>query len=272
MIELFNLKINLKLIILPLIYIIIGIIVYELIRKIITKLTINNKKYALKKHQQQRIETLRILILNIVKYITVIIITIMILGTFGVDVSSILAGLGITTAIIGLAFQDLAKDIIAGFSIITEAQYEVGDTIEVDGFMGEVVFLGLKTTRIRNFKGATKIISNHNMDKIINYSLNNSLAIVDVSVDYEENSDKVEKILNDLANKLNGTIKEATGDIQVIGLTSLDASSINYRVTLETSAMQHYAVERLLKKEIKKAFDKAKIKIPFPQIEVHNGK
>lgn len=272
MIKILNFEINLKLIILPLIYIIIGIIVYELLSNIITKVTVNNKKHNLKNHQKQRIETLRILILNIIKYITVIIVTLLILSTYGINVSSILAGLGITTAIIGLAFQDLAKDIIAGFSIITEAQYEVGDTIEVDGFMGEVIFLGLKTTRIRNFKGATKIISNHNMDKIINYSLHNSLAVVDVSVGYEHNSDQVEKILTELAEKLNGTIPEAKGDIQVIGLTSLDDSSINYRVTVETNPMQHYAVERNLKKEIKKAFDKAKIKIPFPQIEVHNGK
>ena len=110
------------------------------------------------------------------------------------------------------------------------------------------------------------------MDNIINYSLNNSLAIVDVSVAYEENINKVEKTLNRLAERLNGTIENTTGDIQVLGITDLSDSCVVYRVTVETKSMQHYAVERTLRKEIKRAFDDANIKIPYPQIEVHNGK
>lgn len=194
------------------------------------------------------------------------------MANFGINVSSLLAGLGITTAIIGLAFQDLAKDLIAGISIITEDQYEVGDTIEVDGFMGEVVFLGLKTTRIRNYKGATKIIANHNMDKIINYSLNNSLAIVDVSTGYDHTPEEVEIVLNNLAKELNGTIKNATGDIQVWGINELADSGVVYRVVVEVKSMEQFGVERYLRKEIKKALTTANIKIPYQQIEVHNGK
>ena len=84
--------------------------------------------------------------------ILVVVTFVAILANFGVNVKSILAGLGITAALVGLAFQDLAKDLIAGISIILEDQYEIGDTIEVNGFTGEVVSLGLRTTRIRNKK------------------------------------------------------------------------------------------------------------------------
>ena len=176
-------KMDIMQIILPFVYVLIGIIVYTILKNIIDR-SINISKITTKAHKQ-RAETIKMLILNIIKYITVILIILAILSNFGINVKSILTGLGITTAIIGLAFQDLAKDLIAGISIITENQYEVGDTIEVDGFMGEVVFLGLKTTKIRNFKGATKIIANHNMDKIINYSLHDSLALIDVGVSYD---------------------------------------------------------------------------------------
>lgn len=268
--EIFNTTIDLMLIISPIITIIIGVIIYEILAKIIKSLLKKGKEKRIK--NSQRVETLMSLVLNIIKYIIVAIVILTILSTWGVNVTSIVAGLGITTAIIGLAFQDLAKDIIAGFSIITEGQYEVGDTIEYDGFTGQVVFLGLKTTRIRNFKGQTKIIANRYMDNIINYSLNNSLAIVDISIAYEENTNKIEKTLTRLATKLNGTIEHAIGDIQVLGITELADSSIVYRVTVETESMQHYAIERLLRKEIKRAFDESNIKIPYPQIEVHNGK
>ena len=261
-------SINIMKIVLPIIYIIIAIVVYEIVKRIIYKVIKVNKK----NQHYQRVETVRLLIINIVKYVIVVIALLAILATFGVNVNALITGLSVTTAIIGLAFQDLAKDLIAGVSIITEAQYDVGDTIKVGTFMGEVESIGLKTTRIRDYTGATKIIANRYMDDIINYSLHDSLAIVDISVDYSQKSEKVEKVLKDLAERLNGTIVDATGDIEILGINSLEDSSIVYRVTLKTKPMSHYAVQRILRKEIKEALDEAKVKIPFPQIEVHHGK
>lgn len=263
-------KLELKQLLLPIIYIVVGMIIYEILKKAILKLSASNSK--LRKSQKHRLQTVNLLIINIIKYIIVIIVILLTLATFGVNISSLVAGLGVTTAIIGLAFQDLAKDLIAGIFIITEAQYEVGDTIEVDGFMGEVVAIGLKTTQIRDFKGATKIIGNRYMDNMINYSLHTSLAIVDVNVGYEHSPEEVEKVLNDLAKELSGKIEDAKGEIQVLGINELENSSVVYRVTLEVNSMQQYAVQRFLRKKIKETFDKEKIKIPYPQIEVHNGK
>lgn len=263
-------KLELKQLLLPIIYIVVGMIIYEIIKRAILKLSASNSK--LRKSQKHRLQTVNLLIINIIKYIIVIIVILLTLATFGVNISSLVAGLGVTTAIIGLAFQDLAKDLIAGIFIITEAQYEVGDTIEVDGFMGEVVAIGLKTTQIRDFKGATKIIGNRYMDNMINYSLHTSLAIVDVNVGYEHSPEEVEKVLNDLAKELSGKIEDAKGEIQVLGINELENSSVVYRVTLEVNSMQQYTVQRFLRKKIKETFDKEKIKIPYPQIEVHNGK
>ena len=166
----------------------------------------------------------------------------------------------------------MAKDIIAGFSIITEGEYEIGDTIEIEGFMGEVVFIGLRTTRIRNYKGATKIIANRYMDNIINYSNSNSLAVVDVSVSYDCDSEKVEKAIEGLFKRLSGKIEFATKEPELWGVNELSDSSVVYRIAVETEPMKHFGVERFLKKEIKKEFDKENIKIPYKQIEVHNGK
>ena len=266
----FNIKINISHILLPIIYIIVGISIFKVLKNLIIK-TIDKRK-NLKVTQKQRVQTLGFLIVNIVKYIIVIFVVLGILSVYGFNVKSILAGLGIGTAIIGLAFQDLAKDIIAGFSIITEGEYEIGDTIEIDGFMGEVVFIGLRTTRIRNFKGATKIIANHYMDNIINYSDNNSLAVVDVSIAYEEKEEKIEETFYKLFEDLNKKLEYATKDIELWGVNELSDSSVVYRVAVETKPMKHIITERQMKKEIKKAFDKANIKIPYNQIEVHNGK
>ncbi len=272
MIKLFDtITINLDQIVYPIIYILLGIIIYNIIKNIINKLPRFSKK-ALKPAQAQRVKTIRVLLLNIIKYIIVILVLLAILSVFGINVKSILAGLGIGTAILGLAFQDMAKDLIAGIGIITEGTYDVGDTIEVEGFMGEVTALGLKTTQIKNYKGAVKIVSNRYMDNIINYSINNSLAQVDVSVAYEHNAEEVEEVLNNLIKDLSGKIEFATKDIEVWGVELLSESSVVYRLVLECEPNKQFAVQRQLRREIKKAFDKAKIKIPYNQIEVHNGK
>ncbi len=270
-IEILGKSIDLMLIISPILYIIIGTVIFKIIKNILLK-TVNRRRKSLKGSQIQRIQTLTVLIVNIIKYIIVILVTLAILSVFGFKVGSILAGLGIGTAIIGLAFQDVAKDLIAGFSIITEGSYEIGDTIEIGDFMGEVVFIGLRTTRIRNYKGATKIVANHYMDNIINYSEHNSLAVVDVSVAYEAKAEKVDEILEKLFKNIKGKLEYATKDPEVWGINDLGDSGVIYRIAVETQPMKQFVTERALRKEIKKAFDEAGIKIPYTQIEVHNGK
>ena len=253
MINILDLNINVKNIIIAFVYIIIGLVIYSIISYFVNKANVFRKKH-LNKAQSQKIKTIQIVILNITKYLICIFVLLAILSLYGVNVKSILAGLGIGTAIIGLAFQDLAKDIIAGIFIITEGQYEVGDTIEIDGFMGEVISVGLKTTKIKN------------------YSLNNSLAVVDVGVSYDHSPKEVEDVLNKLFKNLTNKIKEVTGQYQILGIDNLSDSCVIYKIAVEVEPMQQFVVERKLKREIKIAFDENNIKIPYPQIEVHNGK
>jgi len=271
MIKIFDsITLDIKYKIYPIIYIAIGTIVYEIFKIIINRMA---KRTNLKsRHKQKQAETTRVMLINIIKYLDIIIVLLAIVSIFGVNVKSIIAGLGVTAVFVGLAFQDIAKDILAGISIILENQYEIGDTVEISGFKGEVEFIGLRTTRIKDYKGATKIIANHTITDVINYNLNNSLAIVDISIDYEENLDKVEKVLNDMVKNLKGTIPNTIGEIKILGIENLADSSVVYRLTVETESMEQYKVQRILRKEIKKSLDTAKIKIPYPQIEVHNGK
>ena len=265
-----SITIDLKEIIFPVVYIIIGFIIYKVLKRLVNKVMLNNKK--MKKQHLQRANTIRIVILNVIKYSIVVLVLLAILANFGVNVKSIVAGLGITTAILGLAFQDLAKDLIAGISIITENQFEVGDIVEYDGFMGEVVFLGLKTTRIKDYRGAVKIIANHKLDTIINYSLNNYLAIVDLRISYNENPDKVSTALEEIKQELNGKVPNATGDIQIWGLDDFEDSNMRCRVVVETKSQEHYAAQRFLRSEFKKRLDKRNIKVTCQQIEVTHGK
>lgn len=264
-------NIEIKYFLYPILYILIGYISYQVIKNVINKIFNKRTLKTIKdRHNQKRVDTIRILILNLIKYIIIIFVVLANLSLFGINVKSILAGVGITAAIIGLAFQDIAKDLLAGIFIVAEDQYEIGDTIEVNGFMGEVVFIGLKTTRIRDYKGRVKIISNHTITEVINYNLSNSIAVVDVSVDYEADSEQVELVLNELVNTLPAKVPHVKGKAKLLGIDSLADSAVVYRITCPVSSMKQFEAERIIRKEVKAALDEAKIKIPYPQIEVHN--
>lgn len=219
----------------------------------------------------KKFNTLKTLIMNIIKYLLVFLGVLIILNAVGIPVATLIASLGIVGAVVGLSLQDTLKDFISGIFIVMENQFSVGDTIEVDGFKGEVIFLGLKTTRIKKYTGEIKIIANRNITEVINYSISNSLAIVDISVAYEEDIEKIESVLSTTIERLNNEIKELKGKIEILGIEKLDESSVVFRVTALTKSMQHFAVQRKLLKEIKIDFDKNNIKIPYPQVEVHNG-
>lgn len=258
---------------LPVVYICIAVFINSVLKRIISKI-INKKQITIEKtsYNYKKLETFKGLLTNIIKYIIIIFLGLAILTVYKIDISSILAGLGIVGLVVGLALQDLAKDLIAGFSIIVENQYAVGDIISIGGFKGEVIFLGLKTTKIKSYQGDIKIIANRNAVEVINYSMSNSLAIVDIDIAYEENNDYVEEVLTKLVNELTKTLPNLKGNVELLGIQELSSSSVKYRITAETKAMEHLNIERKIRKAVKEKLDEEKIKIPYTQIEVHNGK
>ncbi len=170
MIDILGFQISTKKLVYSAIYLAIVFVIYLILRRI---LTVAMKRAGGKKAtpaQKQRIETVSQMLRSVLKYTMLIIVLLVVLADLGVNVSSLVAGLGILTAVLGLAFQDMIKDFIAGVTILVENQFSVGDIIEVNGFKGEVISVGLKTTEIKNSEGQVKIISNHAIDGIINDS------------------------------------------------------------------------------------------------------
>ena len=245
------------------------VVIYFFLKKVLNKLLHYQTKKV--KIEIRKFNTLNSLFTNILKYLLLFIGVLVVLNSLGMPTTTIVTGLGVVGVVVGLAFQDMLKDFISGIFILIENQFSVGDTIEVGGFKGEVTFLGFKTTRIKKYTGEIMIISNRNITEVINYSKSNSLAVVEVSVSYEDDIGKVENTLKKLCEKLDSQIKELKGKIEVLGIERLDDSSVVFKITALTEPMKHFGVQRTLLKKIKLEFDKNGIKIPYPQLEVHNG-
>ena len=263
--DFFNNLLNVK-IVGPIITILIMFIFYKLVKRIIKK--IFNFKTKKIKHKKQI--TLMNFFINLARVICLIIAILIILEIYGIKTSMIVASLGAVTVVVGLAFQDILKDFIAGFSFIFEDSYNVGDWVTINGFKGEVVSIGMKTTRIRAYEGEILIINNGSITQAINHTAANSLAIVDVNVSYDSDIDKVEKVLNELCEELKYSIKNLKGDITLLGIEKLGDSAITFRLTAEVEAGTQYTVQRQIRKAVKLKLDKNKIEIPYNQLVVHN--
>ena len=108
---------------------------------------------------------------------------------------------------------ELEQNVEVGKSIIVEEQYKIGDTVTINDFKCEVLAIGFRTTRLKAYTGEVMIISNRNIQKVINHSFKSSKAIVDVMVSYEEDLLKVEKVLSEVCDKLSNEIKELKSKI-----------------------------------------------------------
>lgn len=208
---------------------------------------------------------------NIIKYIIVIVDALMILNIYGVNTSSILAGLGIAGVVIGLALQDALKDIISGVNIIMDNYYMVGDYVKYDNFTGYIETLGLKSTRIVNGNNEVLNIANRNIDKIINLSQKKAIIYLTIPTAYECKMEDASKAINKVLDKIKKLDYVVSSECKFLGVDELDSSAVNYYVQIKCETKRRFECKRTFLSLIKEEYDKENIKIPYQQIEVHHG-
>ena len=247
--------------ILPIVYIVIGLVLLRVVRFIVNKISKN--KYVDKKRK-----TIISLIKNIIKYLIYIFVILSILSVYGVDTSGILASLGIAGLVIGLALQDIIADFVAGIFILFDDQYTLGDVVEVNGFKGEVIGFGLMSTKIKNATGDVLILSNSSFKEVINFSRNNNNLLINLDVSYDTDIDKLEKVLEELREEVQ-KMENVVGDYKLLGINEFSSSSIKYLVSIECKANCQYQIKRDYFKLVRNAFNKNKIEIPYNKLDVN---
>lgn len=244
-----------------------GIILYNIIKLAIRCIVKNGKTTFERKKRNTIVKLLE----NIFKYIILILAVLYILEVYGVDTKSLVAGIGVAGVVLGLALQDFLKDLISGLSIMLDNYFIIGDIVEYDGFTGEVVEFGLKSTKIQAFSGETLSIANRNIDKIKNLSQKSSNLFIKIPTAYEIPEAKVKKALEEAIKLI---IKETDADEKTtyLGIDEFAESSINYVIMVHCSQDKRIPTKRAALSIIKRVYDDNKIKIPYSQIEVHNAK
>ncbi|MET0931744.1 MAG: mechanosensitive ion channel family protein [Aeromicrobium sp.] len=223
--------------------------------------------------RQQRAETMGSLLKSAATGIILAIVTMSVLSKLGINIAPIIASAGIVGVALGFGAQNLVKDFLSGIFMILEDQYGVGDSVDLGEANGTVEAVGLRVTRLRDVNGTVWYVRNGEILRVGNQSQNWARTVLDVTVSYETDLDRVQEILQQVATstyeepQFHDVIIEAP---EVWGVERFDKDGVVVRVVLKTAPAQQWLVARAMRRRIKAEFDRAGIQIPttFPTVHL----
>lgn len=208
-----------------------------------------------------RVKTLGSLIRSVFFYILIFISGVMLLRTFDVDPTPVLTTAGVVGLAVGFGSQKLVRDIIAGFFIVLENQYSVGDCITIGAITGTVVELGMRVTRIRDDIGKLVFIANGDIIQVINHSRGSVQAILEVNIAPDSDLDKAREIINTLGEEIASKDNSIITAPKVIAITGITAASVTVRISAEVKPGKQESVQTALREAIYRKFREGEIKL-----------
>ena len=216
---------------------------------------------------EKRARTMASLLRTVGTAFIIVVAVLMALREIGLDITPLLAGAGVAGLAIGFGAQSLIKDVIAGFFILMEDQFRVGDVIQAAGVSGQVERMSLRTTIVRDLQGTVHFIPNGEIKVASNLTKEWSRAVLEVGIDYQEDLDRTLHVLAEVGRELAADASFGPMVLeppQVLGVESLGESQVTLRLLLKTLPSKQWDVARELRRRIKNRFDREKIAIPYP--------
>jgi len=207
----------------------------------------------------QQLRTLASVLNSVGMAVIVFLAAMQLLPLLGINMGPLLASAGVAGLAIGFGAQALVHDVINGFFILMENQYDVGDVVRIGGVAGAVESMTLRSTTLRDETGAVHIVPNSEIKIVSNLTRDWAQVTLHISVDYRENSDRIIELLKQAGNELRNDPEYAAffvADPQVPGIERVAGGEVDYLMLVKTRPGQQYAVSRELRRRIKECFQK----------------
>ena len=261
-----------------LIIIVIAAAVYFVLRHlipvIIKQTTAQRMKGKLGEEIKKRSNTLSSVLIKTSLTIIVIFALFTILPEFGINITAMLAGLGVIGIAVGFGAQTLIKDYLSGLFIILEDPYDVGDVVRVGGIAGLVEEIGLRRTILRDLDGIVHSVPNSEIKTASNFTKGYSRVNLNISVAYGEDLDRVINVINRVCKEMAEDPKWKADFVttpQVLRVDNLGDSGIDIKILGDTKPIRQWDVMGELRLRLKRTFDAEEIEIPWPHTKVYFG-
>ncbi len=217
--------------------------------------------------REKRVHTLASLLRTVGTTLVLIVGVMMVLREIGLDITPLIAGAGVAGLAIGFGAQSLVRDVIAGFFILLEDQFHVGDVIQAAGVNGQVEQMTLRMTIVRDLQGTVHFIPNGEIKVVSNFTKEWSRVVLEIGVGYEEDVDRVIAVLAEVGQSL--IEDERFGKLvleppQALGVEALTDSQVTIRMLAKTLPFKQWEVARELRRRIKSRFDHEGLGAPYP--------
>jgi small-conductance mechanosensitive channel len=245
----------------------------EIIPRVVVR-TLTRRPGETKTEVKKRSDTLAKVLVSTSQVFIVFIAIFMILSELQIDIAPILAGAGVVGIAIGFGAQGLIRDLVAGFFIIIENQYRVGDIVKIADVGGIVESINLRRTVLRDLDGVVHVVPNGEIRVANNMTKELSRVNFNVSVGYGEDLDNVISVINRVGEKLaedpewKDVVLSAP---KVLRVDNFGDSGIDIRVAGDTQPMRQWDVAGQLRLRLKREFDKEGIEIPWPHTKLYFG-
>ncbi len=214
-----------------------------------------------------RVRTLLPMLRTVLSATIVVFVALNVLTEIGVNVAPLIAGAGVVGLAIGFGSQTLVRDVITGVFLLFEDAMAVGDVVSVGGLSGVVEQLSIRSIKLRATDGSVHIIPFSAVTTVTNMTRDFSFAVLDVSVAYGEDTDRVTEVLREIAAEIRSDAKFAPlirDEIDIWGVERLGDSGVVIRARVKTEPAARWAVGREFNRRIKQRFDRLGIEIPYP--------
>lgn len=205
---------------------------------------------------------------SLIKFIVLVVIVINVMLDLGANSGTLLAGAGVFGVAFSLFAQQTLNDFLSGFFIVFEGSFNIGDWITVGDFRGEVVEIGIRTTKVAAGDDI-KIINNSELKQVTVMARNGCGARVFIDIAYKEDIDEVLAIIENNRDRYRKELPFMVEGPYIDGVVDLGASGVTIRMWALSSQSKVRAVERGVMKITKNLFDENNIEIPFNQVTIH---
>ncbi|MBQ4512350.1 MAG: mechanosensitive ion channel family protein [Anaerolineaceae bacterium] len=196
------------------------------------------------------------LISSLLQYISIITAIFVSLSYLGFDSSVLITSASILTLAVSLGSKDLVADILSGIFIIFEGDFHVGDTIDVNGFKGRVLDIGVRSTKLIDAGRNIKTIENQNVKNVLNLSKENSTAAITLTVSTTEPFEEIEAMLNRELPKIGERIPTIINGPFYGGIAEIGYHRLAIKVTAECRQKDQYKTQTRLNRELWELFTK----------------
>ncbi len=218
-------------------------------------------------HHKSRVMTIHSLMLNVLKYVVYFTALGFILSELGVNYKAYLASLSVVGLAIGFGSQGLVQDVVTGFFLIFEGQFEVGDMVEISGQTGIIEEVGLRVTKLRNYLGQLIIIPNRNIAMVGTYTQGALQAYIDLGLTSEDMavkcSEELQKIGNEIHRQFEGVILRKP---QILSPLSLETGEHFVRLHFEIWPQQQWVIDQQVVPRVREILKREGLQIAADRI------